>query len=439
MLASIPLLSAEERPLTLDDCISTALRNSTTRQRAEDALDLRASDVLQNYGSFLPALSATASYTPWNRTQPSSTTKYKSESASVGLHTSLNLFNGFGDYASLKAAIKGKRAAASSLGRALESIVYDVTQSWYQHQLDRELLGIARQDLRSAEDQLTLTRRQFQIGLKAVTDLYQQEAETADRQLAVIQREARSRSSRLELLRRLQIDPGSAITFAEPPDTLHMPNRELPAADSLAALALRRRLDLRQADFTAEAGRWGITAARAARYPSLDLTFDISSSGTRYLPGSASYDAAEPGLLDQLDESIGQSVSLSLTWPLFTGYQASYAIQSAKSAYLNSRLDRRDLERDIQIDVRKALGDYASAFTQIEAARSGLKAAEAAFRSVSRKYELGASGFVELSAARTALFSARSSLTQARYNLALQKTILDYATGTIPVPEMQHY
>nr|WP_263971289.1 TolC family protein [Chlorobium phaeovibrioides] len=54
-----------------------------------------------------------------------------------------------------------------------------------------------------------------------------------------------------------------------------------------------------------------------------------------------------------------------------------------------------------------------------------------------RKYELGAAGFVDLSASRSTLFDARSSLTRAKYNLALQKNILDYTTGSIPLPPVQ--
>lgn len=43
-------------------------------------------------------------------------------------------------------------------------------------------------------------------------------------------------------------------------------------------------------------------------------------------------------------------------------------------------------------------------------------------------------GFVELSSARAALFNARSNLSQATYNLALQKSVLEFATGSIPLP-----
>jgi len=44
---------------------------------------------------------------------------------------------------------------------------------------------------------------------------------------------------------------------------------------------------------------------------------------------------------------------------------------------------------------------------------------------------------VDLSASRSTLFDARSSLTRAKYNLALQKNILDYTTGSIPLPPVQ--
>jgi len=127
-------------------------------------------------------------------------------------------------------------------------------------------------------------------------------------------------------------------------------------------------------------------------------------------------------------------VQLSLNWSIFDGFQTSYAVQAAKISHLNSMQDYDDLQRTIQIDIQQQLGDYNSARTEIITANATLKAAEAAWNAVKRKYELGAAGFIDLSAARSTLFDARSSLTRAKYNLALQKNILDYTTGSMLLP-----
>ena len=71
---------------------------------------------------------------------------------------------------------------------------------------------------------------------------------------------------------------------------------------------------------------------------------------------------------------------------------------------------------------------------EIEKSKASLTASSSAFEDIKKKYELGATGFVELSSARAALFNARANLSQATYNLALQKSVIDFATGNIPLP-----
>ena len=426
--------------LTLEECVRIGIENATTGIKAERALKLTGSDVLRNYGKFLPHLSASASYSPltmqrnWSTTS-NDYTKSKTESTSLSLQATLNLFNGFSDYASLKAALSEKKSARYSLARAYETIAYDITQSYYHALLEGELMVIAREDLRSSADQLKLTERQFQVGLKSMTDLYQQQAETASRELVLIQAESRARRSTLELLRRLQIDPQSQIGLAEPPAReTDGKDGTVGNADSLTALALRSRSDLKARDRSARAAKWKVTTARAARLPSLDASFTLGTDGTRYLSGSSKV-YSSPAIEDQLENSGDYAVALNLTWSIFDGYQTRYAVQAAKISHLNTMQDYDDLQRTIQIDIQQQLGDYHSAKTEIITANATVKAAEAAWNAVKRKYELGAAGFVDLSAARATLFDARSSLTRAKYNLARQKNILDYTTGKTALPQ----
>ena len=152
------------KTLSLANCIEIALNNSTSAKKAKYNLKLQGADVLRNYGSFLPKLSFSTSYTPsalsntYIQYDPSIPPyKIKTENASINLTlaTSLNLFNGFSDYASLESALNKERAAYHTLSRALQTIIYDVTQYYYQVLLNRELLDIARENLLSIKDQLT--------------------------------------------------------------------------------------------------------------------------------------------------------------------------------------------------------------------------------------------------------------------------------------------
>lgn len=434
----------QPRKLTLQECIAIAMENATAVRKAENNLRLTGADVLRSYGGFLPKVSASAGYTPRSvtrsyaydtdtqRVEPSKT---ESEPINVGLTTSLNLFNGLSDYAALRSAIELKQASGLTLQRAREFIVYDITQRYYQALLDRELAAIARENLQSSGDLLTLTDRQYRIGLKSQVDLYQQQAEVAGNSLTAIRAENQSRRSLSELLRRLRIDPMTPIDIVAV-DTTAQPDRpQLPDAESLAALGLQRRADLEAGRRQAESARWQVKQAAGARLPKLDLAFSLTSDATNY----RSYDGTDvtrrfPDWQNQLENSVDYAVSLQLSWTIFDGFQTRYAVQSAKAAMLNSRLDYEELRDGIVLDIRQTAADYRAAFTQLDAAGASVRAADAAFGAVQRKYELGATGFVELSAARATRFNARSGMTQAVYNLAMQKALLDHLTGT-PITE----
>ncbi len=438
-----PALSAEAnlQSLTLSDCIRIAVENATSKIKAENNLKLQGADLLRSYGNFLPTVSSSASYTPfalsrnYSSLYGSNLTRIKtdSRSTSITLTTSLNLFNGFADYAALRSALQREKAANLTLDRALQSIAFDVTQAYYQALLDRELLDISRQNLRSAEDQLTLTERQYQIGLKSLIDRYQQQAEASQSGLVVIKAKTRMEHSMLELLRRLGLEGMSRIDIAPQQKSNETAIAVKINVDSLATMAMERRSDLTSKSLEASAAKWQITQARSAWFPRLDLDFNVGSAATSYLSGST-YAYPTPTISDQLGNSIGYSLTLNLRWSIFDGFQTSYNVQSAKIAHSNQELDYHDLRDNIKIDLQQAAGEYSSAGRQIEAAKVSLTAANAAFDGIKRKYELGAAGFTELSAARAALFSAQSTLSQARWNLALQKSVLDYTTGSLTLP-----
>jgi outer membrane protein len=381
------------------------------------------------------ALSKT--YAQYSLDVPPLKIKTENESVNLTLTTSLNLFNGFSDYASLQSALNKERAAEYTLTRALQTVVYDITQYYYQILLNRELLDIARENLLSIKDQLTLTDRQFQIGLKSKTDLYQQQASAAESDLSVIQAETRMQRSTLELLRRLQIDPLTKITLEPTPNELNLAISSKPDIDTLVTIALERRSDLKSKGLETKAAQWQITQSRAQWYPHLDLNVNSSTGGNGYLRqsyGGFSTEYSYPPISDQLRNSIGYSVGLNLNWSIFDGFQTRYNVESAKINHLNQKLDYEDLKNNIVLDLQLAVNDYAAALMQIEKSKVSLTASRSAFEDIKRKYELGATGFVELSTARASLFNARSNLSQATYNLALQKSVLDFATGTIPMP-----
>ncbi|AOS83384.1 transporter [Chlorobaculum limnaeum] len=444
--------SQQTKTLLLPECISIALNKAYSVKKAENARHLSGVDLLRSYGNFLPKVTSSASYVPRSVSRSYASysplsgigsdtainTTSRSSSVDLSVTASLNLFNGLSDYAALQAALDRKKAAGFTLQRARETIAYDVTQHYYQVLLDQELLDIARENLKSAKDLLTLTDRQFSIGLKSITDLYQQQAETSNSDLGVINAENQLRRSKLELVRRLRIDPATEIAL-KPVDAAAI-GKLSPEVDitALTASGLERRADLRAQGLERDAARQDVRRIAGSRLPKLDLAFSMSSGAIDSYQTTMlgqTYDYSYPPVSKQLENGIDHAISLNLSWTIFDGFMTRYNVESAKVASRNRQLDYEELKEGIEIDLKQVAGDYRAAFARIGAARQSLKASESAAQGITRKYDLGASGFVELSAARAALFNARSTLTQALYNLALQKALLDYTSGAMSIEQ----
>ena len=206
--------------------------------------------------------------------------------------------------------------------------------------------------------------------------------------------------------------------------------------DSLVALGITNRKDLQSAVLSTKAAKWNVTGASSQRYPKFDLAFNWNTGGYPYYTASADVPPSShafPPLSEQLSDLVGYSLSLTISWSIFDGFLTRYNVEQAKVDYLNQGLDTADLEHDIAIDIQLAADNYSAAFTEIETAKQGLRAAEKAYQTVKKKYDLGSASFVEANAANAALVGARAEYSQATYNLALQKNILDFATGTLTV------
>ncbi len=421
--------------LDLDQCIAIAIERAASAENARNELKLSGVEVLKSYGQFLPTVTTRATYTPVNVSRSYSaaseqTFRTDSETASLSVSAALNIFNGFGDYASLRQALEGREAGRMSLERALQTIAYDVTEAYYQVLLDRELLKIAEENLETSRNRLTLTRRQYEIGLKPVTEFYQQQADTAQAELEVIRAEQRLFGSRIGLQKRLRIDPGTEVLIASVTAEDILPASPA-ATEALVDVALSSRPDLAGAARSSKAAEWGVVLARSTRWPSLDLQFTASTDGVNFYrdySGTAVY----PPLREQLEDGIDYSLGLNMNWTLFDGFLTRYGVEQAKVTQLRTLLAERDLRDDVVLDVRLAAGSLKAAIKQLATAEEGLKSALKAYASVMKKFELGAAGFIEAQNASASLVAARSEKTQAAYNVALQKSALDYATGRSP-------
>lgn len=430
--------SAQKITLTVEEAVQIATKNATVVQQSHNAVLLSATQVLQSYGQFLPNLVGSANYNYSSGTVlfPFSGINIltsSSNNVSYDLNSTLNLFHGLSDYASLKASLQRQNGAEASLSWAKQQIAVDITQSFLQVVLDQQIVDIAIKNLDVSNARLQLLEGQAEVGAVSPPDLLRQKAQRSADVVYLVNTKTKLNDDQLLLIRKLRLDPQKTYAFVAPPiDTQKLPWAEQPEA-SLIEVALQQRLDYQSAQDSLTASEWDIKTAKGGYFPRLDLTVDRSSSAKylyhQLLNNADVLPSSQTNIFPQLGNQVVYTISLNLTWNIFDRFVTRLNIQQARIQSDNTRLQTEDLHIQVASEVKQVKLDYKLALEQVQAAHIGVRAANSAVQVIMGRFRVGSSSFIDLLAAQSALVQAQASEAQAVINLQLQKKFFGYYLG----------
>ena len=120
---------------------------------------------------------------------------------------------------------------------------------------------------------------------------------------------------------------------------------------------------------------------------------------------------------------------IELKVPVFDGFRRDARRAESASQYQQEKIRLRDLEQQVELEVREALDSLRSAQAELEAARDGLMLAENELAQAQRRYQAGVTNSIEVTDAQTRLDRARDNQIAALYDYNLAR--IDLATGRI--------
>jgi outer membrane protein len=425
--------------LTLQDCVDIGVTRSTPVLQGNNAVALSAAQVLEAYGQlFMPDLNAGAglNYGVGNNFYGTIGPELVRSNRSVfnyQLTSSINIFSGYSNLSAWKAAKLTKQSTELSLEWAKEQIAQDITQNYLQVVLDRRFVDLDSDNLRISqrrEDQLTALT---DVGQRAKTDLYQQQAQTSRDQLTLINARNQLRTDKILLLKKLRLDSLEQYEFADlrvddDPATERYGNET-----ALVQKALSDRVDQESLRINTEAADWQIKRFKGGYLPKVSFGAGLYDAGayfnTLYVDHANAQPSSQEPVYNQLYKQINGVFGFSATWNIFDKYYTRSSVQAARVQADNARIDLEDNKVTIVSEVRQAYGDYTTAIQQVATAQKGLTAAQEAFDNLTGRYQQGASDFIDLSNAQLVLLEAKQSAVQASLSIMLQKRVIDFYTG----------
>ncbi len=180
-------------------------------------------------------------------------------------------------------------------------------------------------------------------------------------------------------------------------------------------LALQKREEVKQLDYGLRSADYQLKLQKNDRLPVVFAAVDYGFQGEKYV-----FDKTHDFTL----------ASFVLRWDLFQGMQKKAKISESRIEKDKLETRQTELKQQIRLQIDNAWNGLMAAQKAMQAADEEEKAANKAFRVMSKKYELGMANYVEFLDSRTNMTGARLRKIISRYDYLITYAEYERVTAT---------
>jgi len=395
-------------PLTWEESLRQAAAVNPDLQVARDNLRAAEMDVRGAGSGFLPKLSGSVAKT--DTTTPASTTTATPD-YSAALTASQNLFAGFRDQASVAQARANRAVAEANLRSARARLSFDLKSAFAALRSAQDALTLSADILRRREQNLRLVELLYEGGRENRGSLYLSQATLSQARFESLQAEQALRVAQAQFARTLGRDDPLALRLTgEVP--VAVPPRQIDFVQ-----AVQGTPDQQRAVAQVEAAKAGVDIASSAFWPSLDLSGTSSRQGNDWFP-----------------EDRRNSVSLSLTVPIFAGGKDYYGARSAGARESAAEASREGLARQLRAQLEQSYAGYVQAVAKLSVDEDFLKAATARSEIARSKYRNGLMSFEDWDIIESDLINRQKAVLQSRRDRVTAEAAWEQSLGNGAIP-----
>jgi outer membrane protein len=427
--AQVPTTSAPARRLSLGDAARLAAAQTAGVQSAEYRVQEAQARVGEARSQLLPQIDATPNWTSHTLNSASFGFNFPAQPGQPPLldpngqiigpvklydfraNASQTLFNPAAQR-QVRAARAGVDAAGADVATAASQAATTAAVAYVRVVRADAALSARIADSILAADLLTIAREQLTAGVGVALDVTRAQSQLAGSRAQLIAARNDRDRSRLDLLRSLNLPLDTPLQLSDSLSTLELPEavNEAAAVDS----AMRLRPEIRAADLQLAAAQQQIAAIRARALPTVGVFGNDGPTGLslQHLLNTYTY-------------------GVQVNWSVFEGGRREAQTQEQEAVAREIDVRRRDLRQQVQVDVRGAILDIASAREALDAARERQRLAEQEVQQARERFRAGVAGNADVITASLTLNTARTGLVDALTAYQNARVALARAEGTI--------
>ena len=322
-----------------------------------------------------------------------------------------------------KAGSERSKQAEATVAAAQQNLIVRVSEAYFGVLRAQDNLRAAKAQERALSRQLEQTRQRFNVGLIAITDVYEAEArhDLAGVTRIIEENNVAVALERLSVLTGQQHGQLRLLSEAFAPE-LPMPTDRSAWVD----FALENNFELAAVRFAEEAARQNAKSRQMGHAPRVSAQVSYAESDT-----TGTVTPPNAFNLPPNSEGEDESFQIRLDMPLYAGGAISANRRRAAEQFNAARENRINLTRNTVTASRSLHMTVSSDVARVNARKQAIKSTQSALDATVAGYEVGTRNIVDVLNAQNAVFSAQRDYANSRYDYVLNSMRLKENAGTL--------
>jgi outer membrane protein len=451
------LNSFSQKSWTLQDCINRAKEENLDIKQAKLFVLSSEQQLLQSKLSLFPSLNGGGSqgYNYGRTVDPYSNefTNLNVKTNNFSLSSSVTLFSGFQNINKVKRDNYEYMAKKYDIEKVINDISLTVATDFLQLLFNKELVIMAEKQLEISIQQKERISKLVSAGQLAKSSLLETNSQVAAEQLQLVKAKNQKEIALLNIKQLLEIQANTDFEILVPAIALPKQNK-IQSTQEIYNAALEVFPNVKSAEYRLKSSDKSLAISRGGRSPRITLNGSMGSgysdartrilgvdslgmfpsgyqtvSGESVLMPILNYHSEITPFNQQLKDNFSQSLSFSLSIPLFNGWMTNSSIANAKIGVLSAKNELQKTKNQLRKQVEQVRADVIAAEKQYVFAKKSSEALQESFTYNEQKFNEGMLNVYDYNDAKNKLIKAESDLLQAKYDYLFKIKILDFFMG----------
>lgn len=385
-----------------------------------------------------------------------------------GINAGVQLFN-YGRLKNTEAVAKfNAQAALADVEKAANDISFNVATYYLQVLAAKEQIKISEVEIAQTQNQFDITQKKVDAGTLPELNLAEIESQLATDSSNYYVAKGNYEQSLLNLRALLNLETDVLFGIETPAvDQIPLESFAELQPEDVIKQAMEYQPLQKGNKFRVKAAEKSIRVSMAQYYPTLSLGGNLSTNfsnsfkkttGVNFL-GYSPITGAEPivnlsnvnyyvqspvykvtqssrsfgdlwsGWGNQLSNNFGQNVGISLSIPIFNGFQAKLAVQEAKLNLKNAQLQSDQADLTLRQNVYTAYTNAVTALQKFNAGKKTVASTQKAYEFALKRYDVGLLSSLDLITNQNNLLRAKVQQLNNQYDYIFKMKLLEFYKG----------